>query len=317
MKKWYIIFLITVAILTGAIYFFIPNKLEISKTAYINIASDVAYRNLSEESNWLRWWPANSSEEKANGINRPEYFINNDIRYTIVHKSINAIEILILANGNKLNSTLLIIPLQKDSTVIHWKCVVETGFNPIKKIQYYRQAGSIKKYMDDIFNSFRSFVEKKENIYSIPIERSTVADTLLITTKVNFNRYPATAEIYHLISRLKQYISGQKAKETNYPMLHVLKADTNRFETMVAIPVNKEIRNNGNFIFKRMVPGKILVAEVRGGNHSIEKAFAEMEIYVKDHQLIPPAIPFESLITNRMKESDTSKWITRLYYPIL
>ena len=30
-----------------------------------------------------------------------------------------------------------------------------------------------------------------------------------------------------------------------------------------------------------------------------------------------PAIPFESLITNRLEEPDTSKWVTKIYYPFL
>ena len=86
---------------------------------------------------------------------------------------------------------------------------------------------------------------------------------------------------------------------------------------MVAIPVNKKIGNEGDIVYKRMVPGNILVAKVRGGRHTIESAFAEMETYVKDHELIPPAIPFESLETDRLNEPDTTKWITRIYFPIL
>lgn len=171
--------------------------------------------------------------------------------------------------------------------------------------------------MAGIFNSLQSFLGKNENIYGFAINRTTVTDTLLMTTKVNLIHYPSTTEVYNLITRLKQYIFRQGAKETNYPMLHILKTDSNRYQTMVAIPVDTVIENNENFVFKRMVPGNILVAEVKGGSHKIENAFAEMETYVKDHALTPPAIPFELLITNRMNEPDTVKWITRIYYPIL
>jgi hypothetical protein len=86
---------------------------------------------------------------------------------------------------------------------------------------------------------------------------------------------------------------------------------------MVAIPVNKVLRDDDPFAFKRMVPGNILVAEVNGGKYTIEKALAEMELYIKENKLKPPAIPFESMITDRSREPDTSKWVTRIYYPIL
>jgi hypothetical protein len=41
------------------------------------------------------------------------------------------------------------------------------------------------------------------------------------------------------------------------------------FKTMVAIPVNKVIPENNNFLYRRMVPGKILVTEVTGGTYTM------------------------------------------------
>jgi hypothetical protein len=114
---------------------------------------------------------------------------------------------------------------------------------------------------------------------------------------------------------LKEYISINGAKETNSPMLNVIR-DSSNFITMIAIPLNKSIPENGKFIFKRMVPGNILVTEVTGGNFTITEALQQMKIYINDNHLQSPAIPFESLVTDRSKEPDSSKWITRIYYPI-
>ena len=316
MKKWFIFFLLVLAILIAALYIFIPNKLEVSKTAYLNVASEVVSRHVSEESKWINWWPGKSIEHTSS-VTKTGNFFCNEFSFKIIHTSLNAVEVLILPKGDTLNSTILIIPLKQDSTAVHWKGVFETGYRPFKRIQYYQRAKIIQKCMDDIFKNLQSFLEKKENMYGIPIERTIVTDTILVTVKASSVQYPTTTEVYNLISSLKKYISLEGAKETNFPMLHVIKADSNRFETMVAIPINKVIRNTGNFAFKRMVAGNILVAEVKGGSHSIRNAFAEMEIYIKDYELASPAIPFESLVTNRMNEPDTTKWITRIYYPIL
>ena len=303
MKKLFIAFLVLIAAFVGAVYIFIPKKIEISNTAYINVAPSAAYRYVSEESKWSQWWPATPSTHK--------------ISYTISHKSTNAIEIIIRHYSNQFNSNILVMPLQIGSTALFWKGVIETGNNPLRKIKYYQQAQSIRRNMNDIFKSLRTFLEKNENIYGIPIRQTTVTDTLLVTTKLTTIHYPSTKEVYDLIQALQQYISQQSGKEMNYPMLNVAKTAGNSFETMVAIPVNKELTGNKNFSFKRMVPGNILVAELKGGMHNIKKASNELETYIKDYQLIPVAIPFESLVTNRMNEPDTAKWITRLYYPIL
>ncbi len=65
-----------------------------------------------------------------------------------------------------------------------------------------------------------------------------------------------------------------------------------------------------------MFPGKILSTEIKGGEYAVETGFKELSNYISDNQLTSPAIPFQSLVTNRVMEPDTSKWITKLYYPI-
>jgi hypothetical protein len=66
-----------------------------------------------------------------------------------------------------------------------------------------------------------------------------------------------------------------------------------------------------------MVLGDILVTEVRGGPHHIKKGLQQLEYYLNDYQRTSPAIPFESLITDRSIQPDTAQWVTRIYYPVI
>ncbi len=65
-----------------------------------------------------------------------------------------------------------------------------------------------------------------------------------------------------------------------------------------------------------MVPGKILVTEITGGKNEITAAFAKLKTYMEDNRLVAPAIPFEMFVTNRVEQTDSTKWITKIYYPI-
>ena len=65
-----------------------------------------------------------------------------------------------------------------------------------------------------------------------------------------------------------------------------------------------------------MVLGNILVGEVKGGLSTILNAEKQLANYVFDYGKASPAIPFQSLVTDRSLEADSSKWITRLNYPI-
>ncbi|MEI8058912.1 MAG: hypothetical protein WCG67_02045, partial [Ferruginibacter sp.] len=102
----------------------------------------------------------------------------------------------------------------------------------------------------------------------------------------------------------------------NYPMLNVHEENSSSFETMVAINTKKEVTANETFQLKRMHLGVILMGEVKGGLHTITTGEKEMSNYVTDHRKYTPAIPYQSLVTDRLNEPDTSKWITRLYFPI-
>ena len=86
---------------------------------------------------------------------------------------------------------------------------------------------------------------------------------------------------------------------------------------MVAIPVNKVLPDAGEIQMKRMIPGNILVTEIRGGEATIDAAFDTFDKLITDYRKTSPAIPFQLLITNRQVVRDTSKWITKLYYPVI
>jgi effector-binding domain-containing protein len=188
--------------------------------------------------------------------------------------------------------------------------------NPFKRVQQYLKAKKIHGGMSYILEQLKQFVSNKRNVYGLIIERTLVTDSLLVTSKTKTNNYPSQQEYYDLIKKLQDYIATNGASPANYPMLNIAEIDNNNFVTTVAIPVNKVLPDKGPILFKRMFPGKILTAEVKGGMYSIEKGFKQLNHYISDHQLSTPAIPFQSLITDRLLETDTSKWITKLYYPI-
>jgi hypothetical protein len=41
-----------------------------------------------------------------------------------------------------------------------------------------------------------------------------------------------------------------------------------------------------------------------------------MQQYFADYKRVAMAIPFEYLVTDRETETDTTKWVTRIYAPV-
>ena len=317
MKKWLITIVVLFFVALISAYIFIPAKIDFRKAVFIKVKQAIANRLLTDDSNWNKWWPIQNNQSKQdNTVPTDANYSYKDYHYAVILKMIQGDSIIISNNSIRINSLLNIIPINSDSVAVQWKGQSETTSDPIKRFENYLQEEKIKNNIEELLQSMKMFLGNEINLYGIPIDQLKVKDTILIATRYSSNTYPTTSEIYTLIKNLKEYILKEGAAETNYPMLNVTQ-DSGRFKTMVAIPVNKSIRANNTFLLKRMVPGKILITEVRGGMYTANQAIKLIEMYMNDYHLTAPAIPFQSLVTDRSKEPDTTKWITKIYYPVM
>ncbi len=65
-----------------------------------------------------------------------------------------------------------------------------------------------------------------------------------------------------------------------------------------------------------MINGSFMVTEVQGGETKVQKSLEQLELYAADYKKTQMAIPFQYLVTDRIREPDSSKWITRIYLPV-
>lgn len=310
MKKWLIALVLISFLLAAGFYFSIPDTIPISSTAFIKANPDASYRLLMNRNQWQKWWPMKQADGNYDSLSY------NGIKYQVNQKQFQSFKVRISDNGKLLNSQLLLLPLGTDSLAIEWRTNFPTDKSLFTKLSQFKKSHALRKDMFAILSSLKSFLEKNENLYSTQIEETQVKDSVILVTNTITDHYPSPEEVYIMVNLLKNYIHNESSHETNYPMLNV-DSSNGRFRTMVGIPVDKipPVPNN-NIVIKRMVLGKILVTEVRGGPYTIKKALQQLDQYMTDYKRKSPAIPYESLITNRLKESDTSKWVTKLYYPV-
>jgi hypothetical protein len=307
MRKLLLCLIALLLLFLAGIYVVLPAKTSFAKVVMIKTQTNIANRFLMDENKWGKWFPSESDKK----IHRYKNHF-----YSIDKKMLNAAEISISNNQISLKSMIHMISINNDSIAIEWKSEMPENSNPINRIKNYIRAKSLQNNMSDILNHLKIFLEQNEKVYGVYIHEIISKDSTLIVTKCVTPKYPSTPDIYQLISNLKNYIFTHDAKENNFPMLHVRKVNDTSFETMVAIPINKFLEGNGTIFNKRFVPWKVLTAEVKGGNYTVNEALAQMRMYISDYHREAMAIPFESLVTDRSKEPDTLKWITRIYTPV-
>jgi hypothetical protein len=310
MKKWLVSLLVVCLLFLGSIYLFIPGKILIAYTVFTPCTESGAVRSLGDSSKWKLWWPS-SGQKDSDG-----HFTFRDIGYHLERKTENSFLILIESGNLRIPSRLNVLHIGHDSVAMEWSTSVPTSLNPVNRIAKYNEAKIIHQNMNDLLQNLKLFFSKKENIYGYNINMVSTKDTLLISTKSVMDRKPMQADIYSMISFLKKYTIAHGASQNGYPMTNISKINSDMFQLMVAIPINKVIPEGVNVEFKRMVPGKFLMAETAGGEKTVNNALEQISLYMRDYRFNDVALPFQVLVTDRSVEMDTTKWVTRIYYPI-
>jgi hypothetical protein len=289
MKKW--VLTPVTLIIIGGIFFLFLSRRSFSKTVVSPCSIAAADRCFEDVAGWDRWWPKNSHcGYKIEGV----YY--NDIRLSIQ-----------CADGSTLSGDMRLAPLAQDSTLINWRC----------KLPLLARDKEIRRTVDSILQAFKTFIEDSRNIYSgVRFYRTMSKNCILVTLTSIGAAYPTTAEVYAKIDSLRKYFVSQKAAAIDSPMLNVSKISPTQFRMTVAIPVNKLLSGDGRISIKNFVPWKMLEGDVHGGPYTAEKAFEEMQKFKIDNNISIMALPYQSLITDRRKVQDTTKWVTIICAPI-
>ncbi len=313
MKKWFTGVLIVALLLLASLYVFIPNVVALKSDINIKVTQQGLYRMLLDSNNVKKWWPGNRNKGMAENK-----FSLNGYDYKIYANNISLLPVTITNTETELKTSLYFISLQTDSVKLVWMGAMVTSYNPVKRFFAWQKAKRINSDMNSILQQMELFYSKDENIYGIKVEKALVTDSVLISTGANSKGYPDTKFIYSLVDKLRAHAAASNVKEAGFPMLNVDTKDSITFNVRVALPLNKALPDAGEIFQKRMLAnGNILVTEVKGGVAATTAAFEQIIKYSLDYQRVAPAIPFFSLITDRAKEPDSSKWITKVYCPVM
>jgi DNA-directed RNA polymerase subunit L len=305
MKKIVAALVILVILAIAASCIFIPAKIKIMAVKKSSMNIKAAYRYLLNEDNWTKWWPG------------PKVFYYNGTDFRINKKMLTSFEVQLIYKKDTLMNMLQLIPLNADSTAYAWSCKIESSKNPFIRWMQYFNARHIKKNLEVLTDSLKNYLEKEENVYGFKVKIVKVTDSVLVATRSSFDHYPGAEEIGQMVQRLKDYIKKENAVEKNYPMLNVHQLGSGNYEAMAAIATDRKLPATKDFSPKNVLKGgNLLEAEFTGGPFAIKKGLEEFENYKVDLGFISPAIPYQLMITDRVKEKDTTRWLTKFYYPI-
>lgn len=312
MKRIFVVIIVALLLLLLTGYALIPRKLSISSASSFGANRESIYRFLVADTNWHKWWPGNVSNVAEGSFQFRGY------EFRIEKVFYDVIQLKLVDNNFSSSLSLEIVPYSIDSIAVELSTELVSGPNPLSRVSRYFRARKIKHALDDIVLALRKYTGNLKNIYGILIRKEKVQYQHLISAKRSFSHYPTTTDVYAMIDELRDYVHKSGAQEIFSPMLNIQMADSTNYLAQVGLPVDKDLPQEEGIASKWMMKGgNILEGEVTGGQKQLDEGARQMEIYIRDYQRTIIAIPFQMLITDRRKEPDSTKWITRLYYPVV
>lgn len=294
MKKKLVYVLVPVLVLLALFYFLVPGETDIDASVVVKCNGNSAARAFKTHR-------FQTYLEEAPAIDG----------YSMKVRSLGFREILISLKreADTLQTHLTLLNLGADSTGLRWQYIYNGSSNFLEKRRLSRQAPAVRKVMDSMLFRMKAYLGQTASIYGLSMKDSMSRDSALLVSRFNTRAYPSTAEIYEHIGAIRKYAVSKDAHALNYPMLHVEKTDTG-YACMVGLSVDKQLTGTDVILPKRYVPWKIVTAEVHGGAYSAEEGMLRLAEYVQDHSLAPQGLPFQSLMTERDRQADTTRWVT-------
>ena len=242
----------------------------------------------------------------------------DDIQFSLNNVLSNLIQVDITTDKLKTKSFITVNSINKDSAAIHWFFEIKSDWNPLHRWSDYQEAKKIKNATAQLLNEIKTFAEKPVNVYGFDIKEISLKDTLLIVTKFKCDKRPTNAQIYNATDELSNYLNKFNVKAVNNPMVTILDNQNYDYTVMVGLSISSKVPETDKYRLKRMpVNGKMFIANVTGGDLTIQNGYEALKNYLLDAKRPSPAVPFELLINDRRLNSDSTKWQTRIYYPVM
>lgn len=306
-KILFILIICIVVIILIIPIIFIPAKIKIASIGYITQPLEAINRQVSNKSLFTHF---NINDKNTFVVNNQPFqlldihFLGSDFTTSTQYKNI------------QLNGSVRFIFLKKDSVVLINECSFYKSNNPlVQYIQYFR-ALQFKKIQDKIVQELATLLSSSEFLYGVKIKHTLVQHDLYLSYNFNHNGIPSTELLYSKIDGLKKYILQQNGVILTPPMVNFSLLTNNRYRVMIAFATNVIIKESTDYKFKKMIKGNLLEAVVIGDNKKIKDAEENLHNYVFEKHLISPAVPYQILITNRIAEKDSTRWVTKLNFPI-
>lgn len=323
-------FLISIVLILGALIAYngtLPSKATVLKSTTIkNVSTSDVFEQIAIMRNRPNWspWSAKDSLMKST-FSGPAYGVGSVMSWSgdpdITGNGSIEIKKMVLNESLELELTFEDFP----PTKVFWTFVskgkdVEVNWSSENELAFlYRMFGpmieeNVGKDFAEGLVLLKNYCEAQKDPYEITL-------THVAEKNVYASRATTTADkIGAILSDSYQKIITQMMKDKqvqlSQPIAFYHKWDGTNVDIEAAIPVAK-VGTSTSDVSAKKIPATYAIKGTHVGPYDAsQKVYDALKKYIEDAGLTINGAPWEVYVTDPVKESDPSKWITEIYFPI-
>jgi effector-binding domain-containing protein len=329
-KKVFIVLLVLLGIFV-LVSLFLPSKVKVQRSIFINAPSSVVFEQINNFKNWPKWsyWD-NIDPEMKSTYEGPESGVGAKHIWSSEHKDVGHGSITIVES--KPNSLVMTDLDFEGMGTSHGGWTITDSANGSNVTTFMEMDmgffGRIMGLMMDkmLGGDFEKTLEglKKhcESLPAVPqagkiaVEPTTTPEQLLATYKSTTNLQTISDDIGASYGKIGEFMKKNQL-EIAGPVLAIYHSfSSEKIDMECGIPINKEVKGDGTVNVIKLPAGNAIVAHYYGPYMGTKDAHAAIDTYVKENNKKVIGAPWEVYVTDPGVEKDTAKWLTEVYYPV-
>lgn len=328
--------LIVVFILAG-IYLiaclFLPSKIRVQRSTYIHARSSIVFNEINNFQNWPHWsyWD-NIDPEMKSTYEGPQNGIGAIHKWTSNNKDVGTGSIKIV--DSRPDSLILTDLAFGEMPVSHGGWTIKDTTDGVKVTTYMDVelgfSGRVmpglmmESFLGPDFEKTLAGLKKQAEMLEMTtpsnspygIETTTFNEQILASTRRTTTLPNISNDIAASYKTITDFLKKNNLGIAGYLCAFYHSFTPDKIEVECAIPINKLLPSEGAVNVSVMKAGKAVVANYFGPYTGTSKAHQAINQWIVEHHKKIMGSPWEVYITDPMTEKDTTKWLTKVYYPI-
>lgn len=306
----------------------LPAHVTVSRNMAIKAPAYVIFPELNDLHNWANWSPWQQKDPNSkityNGApygpgaeqswdsENPEVGKGSmKITGTEENRKV-VVELNFMENG--LASSSFDLEPGTDGTLVTWTFESDMGMNPIARwVGFLMMDKWLGQDFDAGLSNLKSVAEAKP-VLAVQVRPRTAQDYIGIKATVSEAEIGNT--LGTLYGQMMEYAGKNRLQISGAPFAIVYSYSPERIEMEACLPVSKPASASGDIQPGRLEAGNNAEVDYYGKYEGSGVGHYAIDEWMKKENKQPGGAPYEVYETDPMSEPDTSKWLTRICYPL-